>query len=45
MIGDKFIKITPGGSDTILQPGDTITETESPIDLEELISQYIFGSI
>jgi len=45
MIGDKFIKITPGGSDIILQPGETITETESAIDLEELISEYIFGSV
>jgi phospholipid/cholesterol/gamma-HCH transport system substrate-binding protein len=45
MIGDKFVKITPGGSDIMLQPGETITETESAIDLEELISEYIFGSI
>jgi phospholipid/cholesterol/gamma-HCH transport system substrate-binding protein len=45
MIGDKFIKITPGGSDIILQPGETITETESAIDLEELISKYTFGSV
>ncbi|MCK4426532.1 MAG: outer membrane lipid asymmetry maintenance protein MlaD, partial [Deltaproteobacteria bacterium] len=45
MIGDKFVKITPGGSDIMLQPGETITETESAIDLEELISEYIFGSV
>jgi len=45
MIGDKFIRITPGGSDIILQPGDTITETESAIDLEELISKYVFGGV
>jgi phospholipid/cholesterol/gamma-HCH transport system substrate-binding protein len=45
LIGDKFINITPGGSDIILQPGETITETESAIDLEELISQYVFGSV
>jgi phospholipid/cholesterol/gamma-HCH transport system substrate-binding protein len=45
MIGDKFVKITPGGSDIILQPGETITETESAIDLEELISEYIFGGM
>ncbi len=45
MIGDKFIKITPGGSDIILQSGGTLTETESAIDLEELISEYIFGSV
>jgi phospholipid/cholesterol/gamma-HCH transport system substrate-binding protein len=45
MIGDKFVKVTPGGSDIILQPGETIIETESAIDLEELISKYIFGSV
>jgi phospholipid/cholesterol/gamma-HCH transport system substrate-binding protein len=45
MIGDKFVKITPGGSDIMLQPGETITETESAIDLEELISEYVFGSV
>jgi len=45
LIGDKFINITPGGSDIILQPGETITETESAIDLEELISEYVFGSV
>nr|HDN00952.1 outer membrane lipid asymmetry maintenance protein MlaD [Deltaproteobacteria bacterium] len=45
MIGDKFIKITPGGSDIILEPGGTIVETESAVDLEELISEYIFGGM
>jgi len=45
IIGDKFIKITPGGSDIILQPGGTIVETESAIDLEDLISEYVFGGI
>ncbi|MCP4106384.1 MAG: outer membrane lipid asymmetry maintenance protein MlaD [Desulfobacteraceae bacterium] len=45
IIGDKYIKISPGGSDEILKPGDYITETESAIDLEELISKYVFGKI
>lgn len=44
IIGDKFVKITPGGSDELLAPGDTIFETESSISLEELISKYIFES-
>ena len=44
IIGDKFVKITPGGSDVILVPGDEILETESSISLEELISKYIFES-
>lgn len=44
IIGDKFVKITPGGSELILEPGDVILETESSISLEELISKYIFES-
>ena len=45
LIGDKYIQLTPGGSDEILNSGDTIIETESAIDLEELISKYVFGGI
>ena len=45
LIGDKYIKLTPGGSDEILNQGDTIIETESAIDLEELISKYVFGGV
>ena len=44
IIGDKFVKITPGGSDIILEAGDIILETEPSISLEELISKYIFES-
>jgi len=44
IIGDKFIKLTPGGSDIILGSGDEIEETESSISLEELVSKYIFDS-
>lgn len=43
LIGDKYIKITPGGSDVVLKPGDMIIETESSVDLEELIGKYVFG--
>lgn len=42
IIGDKFIKITPGGSGEYLTPGMEILETEPSINLEELISKYIF---
>ena len=45
LIGDKYIKISPGGSDEVLKAGGMITETESAIDLEELISKYVFGGI
>ncbi len=45
LIGDKFIKIEPGGSGDILKPGGTITETSSPLDLEDLIGKYAFGDV
>jgi len=45
LIGDKYIKLSPGGSDRVLKPGDLITETESAVDLEELISKYVFGKV
>lgn len=42
LIGDRFINITPGGSDTYLKDGQEIEETEPAISLEELVSKYIF---
>ena len=45
LIGDKFIKLSPGGSGTGLKSGDTMVETESAIDLEELISRFIMGKV
>lgn len=45
LIGDKYINLAPGGSEEILNSGDTITETESALDLEELISKYVFGGL
>ena len=44
LIGDKYVKLTPGGGDETLKPGGTITETESAVDIESLISKYVFGS-
>lgn len=45
LIGDKYIKLSPGGSDEILKDGELITETESALDIEELISKYAFGDV
>jgi len=42
IIGDRFVKITPGGSDLPLAEGEEIIETESAISIEELISKYMF---
>ena len=45
LIGDKYVMMSPGGSDQILKSGELITETESAVDLEDLISKYVFGGI
>ena len=45
LIGDKLIKIDPGGGSDILKPGGIIAETTSPMELDELISKYAFGDI
>jgi phospholipid/cholesterol/gamma-HCH transport system substrate-binding protein len=44
IIGDRFIKITPGGSDLYLENGEEFLETEPSISLEELISKYMFSN-
>jgi phospholipid/cholesterol/gamma-HCH transport system substrate-binding protein len=44
IIGDRYIKISPGGSDVFIKSGGEIIETESAINLEELVSKYIFES-
>jgi phospholipid/cholesterol/gamma-HCH transport system substrate-binding protein len=45
IIGDKFILLKPGGSDTMLANGGRIRDTESAVDLEQLISEYIHGKV
>ena len=42
IIGDKYIKISPGGASEYVKPNGLMTETESSIDIESLISKYIF---
>jgi phospholipid/cholesterol/gamma-HCH transport system substrate-binding protein len=45
IIGDKFIKLSPGSAEKPIPPGGTIINTESGIDLEELIGSYIHGKV
>ena len=44
LIGDKYVSIQPGGSEELLRDGGVITDTESAVDIEGLISKYVFGS-
>jgi len=43
IIGDRYIRITQGMDDDNLEPGSEIEETESAINIEDLISKYIFS--
>ena len=45
LIGDKYISLAPGGSDTPLKNGETITDTEPTLDLEALIGKVVFGGV
>ncbi len=45
LIGEKFVRISPGGSDKIIPPGGKLREIEPPVDFEELLSKYIFGKV
>lgn len=45
LIGEKYIEISPGGSENILPNGGTIKETEPAIDVEKIIGKFVFGKI
>ena len=45
IIGDKYIQLSLGGDEKLLKEGDVLTETESAVDLEALISKFAFGSV
>ena len=45
LIGDKIISISLGGSSEVVPPGGVIIETESALDFEALLSQFIFGDV
>jgi len=45
LIGEKYIEITPGASERFIEPGGVIRETESAVELEELLLKYAIGKI
>jgi len=45
IIGEKFMELSPGGAGEVLNPGETIHDTEPGIDLEQVISQFIHGNV
>lgn len=45
ILGDKYIKLSQGGSEKLIKPGGRIRETEPPLDIEKIIGDFIFGKI
>ena len=45
IVGDKYIQLTLGGDEKMFADGGVLTETESAVDLESLISKFAFGSV
>ncbi len=45
ILGDKYIRLSQGGSDKIIKPGGLIRETEPPIDIEKLLGEFIYGKV
>ena len=45
LLGDKHVALIPGSDPALLPAGATITETESAVDLESLISRIAFGNV
>ncbi|MBM4295160.1 MAG: outer membrane lipid asymmetry maintenance protein MlaD [Deltaproteobacteria bacterium] len=45
IIGDKFVKLSPGSSEKTIPEGGRIRDTESAVEWEELISKYIHGKV
>lgn len=45
LVGAKYVRITPGGSDRTIAAGGRIRDVENPVDFEDLIGQFIQGKI
>jgi phospholipid/cholesterol/gamma-HCH transport system substrate-binding protein len=43
LLGEQYIGVEAGASEQELQPGDTITSTQSAVVLENLIGQFLYN--
>lgn len=45
IVGDKYVSLSPGASDTYIKPNGVIQETQPPLDIENLLGKFVFGSV
>ena len=43
LLGGKYLSITPGGDDVVLADGGEIEYTQSAVNFEDLLGQFIFS--
>jgi phospholipid/cholesterol/gamma-HCH transport system substrate-binding protein len=43
LLGGNYIGISPGGSNTMLAPGQSFAVTQSAINIEDLLGKFIFS--
>ncbi len=43
LLGGAFLTISPGGGDTVLRSGQSVTITQSASNLEDLLGKFIFN--
>jgi phospholipid/cholesterol/gamma-HCH transport system substrate-binding protein len=43
LLGDQYVGLEAGGDEKNLAPGETLTQTQSAVVLENLISQFLFN--
>lgn len=41
IIGDRYVRISPGASEKEIKKGGSIADTESTVDIEEIIGKFI----
>ena len=44
LLGGEYLSIAPGGSNTMLKPGQAIMVTQSAINVETLLGKFIFSA-
>jgi len=43
LLGGNYVNVSPGGSDTMLAPGQAFQVTQSAINIEDLLGKFIFS--
>ena len=43
LLGDQYVGVEPGAQEKMWAPGDKVTQTQSAVVLESLISQFLFS--